>query len=157
MRGGLRFTFSIWISILLVPFLPLPIELPLILVRKGVPPFYYLLFLAVLGLCFRARALSSCGERGPLFTAVRGPLTVAASPIAAEHRLQTRRLSSCGPRAQPLHGMRDPPRPGHEPVSPALAGGPPTPAPQGKPSTTCLNNASVVTVIIYQQDGSLTA
>ena len=56
--------------------------------------FIYL-FLAVLGLRFCARAFSSSGERGPLFIAVRGPLTVAASPIA-EHRLQTRRLSSCG-------------------------------------------------------------
>ena len=59
--------------------------------------FIYL-FLAALGLRFCARALSSCGERGPLFIAVRGPLTVTASPVA-EHRLQTRRLSSCGSRA----------------------------------------------------------
>ena len=50
-----------------------------------------------------------------------GPLTVAAS-LVAEHRLQRRRLSSCGSRAQLLHGMRDLPRPGLEPVSPALAG-----------------------------------
>ena len=56
--------------------------------------FIYL-FMAELGLRFCARALSSCGERGPLFIAVRGPLTVAASLVAA-HRLQTRRLSSCG-------------------------------------------------------------
>ena len=54
--------------------------------------------MAVLGLRFCARAFSSCGKRGPLFIAVRGPLTVAASPVAA-HRLQTRRLSSCGSRA----------------------------------------------------------
>ena len=58
----------------------------------------YLLFLAVLGLRFCARAFSSCGERGLLFIAVRGPLTVATS-LAAEHRLQTRRLSSCGSQA----------------------------------------------------------
>ena len=88
--------------------------------------------MAVLGLRFCARASSSCSERGPLFIAVRGPLTVAASPVA-EHRLQTRRLSSCGPRAQPLRGMWDLPGPGHEPVSPALAGGFPTTAPLGKP------------------------
>ena len=56
--------------------------------------FIYL-FLAVLGLRFCVRAFSSCGERGPLFIAVRGPLTIAASPVA-EHRLQTRRLGSCG-------------------------------------------------------------
>ena len=59
--------------------------------------FIYL-FLAVLGLRFCARAFSSCGMRGPLFIAVRGPLTVAAS-LVAEHKLQTRRLSSCGSRA----------------------------------------------------------
>ena len=58
----------------------------------------YYLFLAVLGLRFCARAFSSCGKRGPLFIAMRRPLTVAAS-LVAEHRLQTRRLSSCGSRA----------------------------------------------------------
>ena len=88
--------------------------------------------MAVLGLRFCARAFSSCGERGPLFIAVRGPLTLAAS-LVAEHRLQTRRLSSCGSRAQLLRGMWDPPRPGLEPVSPALAGGFSTTAPPGKP------------------------
>ena len=62
--------------------------------------FFFLiyLFMAVLGLRFCARAFSSCGKRGPLFIAVRGPLTIAAS-FVAEHRLQTRRLSSCGSRA----------------------------------------------------------
>ena len=94
--------------------------------------FIYLLFLAVLGLRFCARAFSSCGERGPLFITVHGPLTIAASPVA-EHRLQTRRLSSCGSRAQPLCGMWDLPRPGLEPVSPASAGRLSTTAPPGKP------------------------
>ena len=54
--------------------------------------------MAVLGLRFCARAFSSCGEWGPLFIAVHGPLTIAAS-LVAEHRLQTRRLSSCGSQA----------------------------------------------------------
>ena len=94
--------------------------------------FIYL-FLAVLGLHFCARAFSSCGERGPLFIAVRGPLTVAAS-LVAEHRLQTHRLSNCGSRAQLLRGMWDLPRPGLEPVSPALAGRFLTTAPPGKPT-----------------------
>ena len=49
--------------------------------------FIYLYFMAVLGLRFCARAFSSCGKRGPLFIAVRGPLTIVASPVA-EHRLQ---------------------------------------------------------------------
>ena len=57
--------------------------------------------MTLLGLRFCARAFSSCGKRGPLFIAVRGPLTIVAS-LAAEHRLQTRRLSTCGARAQPL-------------------------------------------------------
>ena len=60
--------------------------------------FFFNLFMAVLGLRFCARAFSSCGKWGPLFIAVRGPLTIAAS-LVAEHRLQTRRLSSCGSRA----------------------------------------------------------
>ena len=96
-----------------------------------------------------ARAFSSCGKwgplfiavrgplfiavRGPLFIAVRGPLTIAAPPVAG-HRLQTRRLSSCGSRAQLLRGMWDPPRPRLEPMSPALAGRFSTTAPPGKPS-----------------------
>ena len=86
----------------------------------------------MLGLRFCARAFSSCGKRRPLFMAVRGPLTMAAS-LVAEHRLQTRRLSNCGSRAQLLRVMWDPPRPGREPVSPALAGRFSTTAPPGKP------------------------
>ena len=88
--------------------------------------------MAVLGLGFCARAFSSCGERGPLFIAVRGPLTTAAS-LVAEHRLQTRRLSNCGSGDHSLRGMWDLPRPGLEPVSPALAGRFSTTAPPGKP------------------------
>ena len=89
--------------------------------------------MAVLDLRFCARALSSCGKQGPLFIAVHdGPLTIAAS-LVAEHRIQTRRLSNCGSRAQLLCGMRDPPRAGLEPVSPALAGRLSTTVPPGKP------------------------
>ena len=92
----------------------------------------FILFMAVLGLRFCARAFSSCSKRGPLFIMVRGPLTIAAS-LVAEHRLQTHRLSNCGSRAQPPRGMWDLPRPGLEPVSPALAGRFSTTAPPGKP------------------------
>ena len=80
----------------------------------------FILFLAALGL--------RCDERGPLFVAVHGPLIAVAS-LVAEHRLQargpqqlwhagsavlahglqSRRPSSCGARAQLLHGMWDPP------------------------------------------------
>ena len=88
--------------------------------------------MTVLGLRFCTRAFSSCGKRGPLFIAVRRPLTIAAS-LVAEHRLQTRRLSNCGSRAQSLHSMWDLPRPGLKPVSPALAGRFSTTAPPGKP------------------------
>ena len=88
--------------------------------------------MAVLGLCFCARAFSSCGKRGPLFIAVRRPLTITAS-LVAEHRLQTLRLSNYGSRAQLLRGMWDLPRPGLEPVSPALSGRLSTTAPPGKP------------------------
>ena len=93
--------------------------------------------MAGLGLRFCARAFSSCGKRGPLFIAVCGPLTIAASPVA-EHRLQMRRLISCGSRAQLLRDMWDPPRPGLEPVSPALAGRFSTTAPPGKPKSDVL-------------------
>ena len=99
------------------------------------PFFFYkfiYLFMAVLCLRFCARAFSSCGKRGPLFIAVRRPLTIAAS-LVAEHRLQTRRLGNCGSWAQMLRGMWDLPRPGLEPMSPALAGRFSTTAPPGKP------------------------
>ena len=65
--------------------------------------FIYYVYVWLCWLCFCVRASSSCGERGPLFIAVHGPLTIAAS-LVAEHRLQTRRLSSCGSRAQLLRG-----------------------------------------------------
>ena len=94
--------------------------------------------MAVLGLRFCGRALSSCGKWGPLFIAVRGPLTIAAS-LVAEHRLQTRSLSSCGSWAQSLRGMWNPPRPGPEPLFPALTGRLSTIAPPGKPEIKVLN------------------
>ena len=94
--------------------------------------------MAVLCLRFCARAFSSCGEQGPLFIAVCGPLTIMAS-LVAEHRLQMRRLSNCGSRAQLLRGMWDLPRPGLEPMSPALTGGFLTTAPPGKPQNPIFN------------------
>ena len=112
--------------------------------------------MAALGPRCCVRAFSSCGEWGPLFIVVRGPLIEVAS-LVAEHGLYSagsavvahglsscgswaleHRLSSCGARAQLLHGMWDPPRPGLEPMSPALAGGFPTTAPPGKPIHTVL-------------------
>ena len=104
--------------------------------------------MAVLGLRLCARALSSCGKRGPLFTTVRGPLTIMAS-LVAEHRLQTRRPSNCGSRAQLLRGMWDPPRPGPEPVSPAPAGRLPTTAPPGKPINSIFNSPQDISYCIF--------
>ena len=98
----------------------------------GIICLFIYLFLAVLGLRFCARAFSRCGKQGSLFIAVHGPLTIAAS-LVAENRLQMRRLGNCGSRAQLLRGTWDPPRPGLEPVSPALAGRFSTTAPPGKP------------------------
>ena len=83
--------------------------------------------MTVLGLRFCARAFSSCGKWGPLFIAVRGPLIIAASLVVE------RRLGNCGSQAQLLRGMWDLPRPGLEPVSPALAGRFSTTAPPRKP------------------------
>ena len=99
--------------------------------------------MAVLGLRFCARAFSSCGKRGPLFIAVCRPLTIVAS-LVAEHRLQMRRLSNCGSRVQLLRGMWDLPRPGLEPVSPALATAPP-----GKPLTMLLICIFLMMLKIY--------
>ena len=91
-------------------------------------------FVAVRGLSLVvARGPLFIAVRGPLFIAVRGPFSIAAPPVAG-HRLHTRRLSNCGSRAQLLRGMWDLPRPGLEPVSPALAGRFSTTAPPGKPS-----------------------
>ena len=49
--------------------------------------YFIYLFLSVLGLHCCAQAFSSCDERGLLFVAVHGPLTVVAS-LVAEHGLQ---------------------------------------------------------------------
>ena len=94
--------------------------------------FIYLFIYGCVGSSFLCEGFLQLRQAGPLFIAVRGPLTVAAS-LVAEHRLQMRRLSSCGSWAQLLCGMWDPPRPGLEPVSPALAGRFSTTAPPGKP------------------------
>ena len=101
------------------------------------------LFLAVLGLRFCARAFSSCGKRGPLLIAVRGPLLIAAS-LVAEHKLR-----NFGSRVQSLRGMWDPPRPGLKPVSPALAGRLSTTAPPGKPHYDLLINIYIFQVQIF--------
>ena len=102
--------------------------------------------MAVLGLRFCVRVFSGCGKWGSLFIAVRGPLTIAAS-LVAEHRLQTRAGSVIV--AHGLCGMWDLPRPGLEPVSPALAGRFSTTAPPGKPIFFFFNHSLVFWYFIY--------
>ena len=108
--------------------------------------YFIYLFMTVLGLLVFVRGLSPaaasgghsssrCGGRSSSRCA--GLFTIAAPPVAG-HRLQTRRLSSCGSRAQLLRGMWDPPRPGLEPVSPTPAGRLSATVPPGKPSSTVL-------------------
>ena len=100
--------------------------------------FFFLIFIFIyLWLCWvlvSVRGLSLVVASGDHSSSRCTGLTIAAS-LVAEHRLQMHRLSNCGSRAQLLHGTWDPPRPGLEPVSPALAGRLSTTAPPGKPST----------------------
>ena len=105
--------------------------------------FIYLsiyLFLAVLGLCCCTQAFSSCGEPGA--TLCCGALTSHCGGFACcgaralgawASVVVAHGLSSCGTWAQLLRGMWDIPRPGFEPVSPALAGRFLTSVPPGKP------------------------
>ena len=74
--------------------------------------------------------LSRCGA---LALGARPPAVAAHGLSSCGLRAPELRLSSCGARAQLLRGMWDPPGPGLEPVSPALAGGLPTTVTPGKP------------------------
>ena len=74
-------------------------------------------------LCCGAQAL---GARASVF--------VACGLSSCGSRALQHRLSSCGARAQLLHGMWDLPRPGIKPLPPALAGGFLTTVPPGKSS-----------------------
>ena len=104
-------------------------------------------------------AFSSYGERGLLFVVVHGLLIAVASrcgaralgtwaSVVAAHGLSSCgsralecRLSSFGAQVQLLRSMWDLPRPGLEPVSPALAGGFLTTEPPGKPQQIYLLSA----------------
>ena len=98
-----------------------------------------------------------------VFVSVRGLSLVVASgghsssrcvglsltrPLVAEHRLQTRRLSNCGSRAELLRGMWDLPRPGLELASPALAGRFSTTAPPGKPHRDILYITTLINLLL---------
>ena len=58
----------------------------------------------MLGLLFCVRAFSSCGKWGPLFIAVRGPLTIAAS-LVAEHRCAGSVVVAHGPSCSAACGI----------------------------------------------------
>ena len=69
--------------------------------------FFFKLINLFIWLCwvfvFYARASSSCGEQGPLFIAMRGPLTIAASRYRAQAPdAQAQQLWLTGP-AAPRH------------------------------------------------------
>ena len=100
-----------------------------------------------------------------VFASARGPPLAVASgghsssrraglspsrPLAAAHKLQTRRLSNRGSRAEPLRGTRDLPRPGLEPAFSALAGRFSTTAPPGKPQAAILNRVVRKSLIVQK-------
>ena len=114
--------------------------------------YLFILFMAVLGLRFCARAFSSCGERRAtlrcgvgashcgVYSCCRAqalgtqPSVVVARGLSScGSRALERRLSSCGVWAELLRGMGDLPGAGLKPVSPALAGRFLTTVPRGKP------------------------
>ena len=100
--------------------------------------FAYILFMYVcmyIWLCWvfvSVRGLSLVVASGGHSSSRCTGLSLSRPPVD-NHRLQTRRLSNRGSRAESLHGMWDLPRPGLEPASPALAGRFSTTAPPGKP------------------------
>ena len=80
---------------------------------------------------------SCCGARA---LGAQASVVAACGLNSCGARAVECRLSSCGTRAYLLRGMWDLPRPGLEPVSPALAGRFSTTAPPGKPAVKSLTN-----------------
>ena len=84
-------------------FLPLPKEIRMFMLlsftNPHTPMYCELFFLAVLGFCRCMWAISSCGELGLLFVAVRG-LLIAVASLVAEHGLQYSLLTGCRVQAQ---------------------------------------------------------
>ena len=87
--------------------------------------------LAVLGLCRCTQAFSSWREQGSLSSCVWASHISGFSCCGAQ-AVGHSGFSSCGTRAQLLHDICDPPRPGIEPVSPTLQGRFLTTGPPGK-------------------------
>ena len=103
----------------------------------------FILFLAALGLHCRTQSFSSCGAWashcggfsccGAWALGTWASVVVAHGLSSCGSRALECRLSSCGAWAQLLCGKWDLPRPGLEPMSPALTGGFLTTEPPAKP------------------------
>ena len=85
----------------------------------------------VLGLHCCARAFSSLYEQGLLFVVVHG-LLLQWFPLVKSTGSRRMGFSTCGAQANLLCGIWNLPKPGIEPVSPALAGGFLSTVPPGK-------------------------
>ena len=130
--------------------------------------YFIYLFFTALGLHCCAWAFSSCGERGLLFVVVCGlPIAVTccgawalgtqASVVVAcglsscgSWALECK-LGSCGTWALFLCGMWDLPRPGLEPMFPALAGRFLTTVPPGKPHVCCFKPLNLECFVMQQE------
>ena len=103
-------------------------------------PFYFILFFKNKVIYFWLHWVFVAVCRLSLVVASGGYSTLRGAGFSLRWLLLLRSMgsrhvgfSSCGTRAQLLHGMWNLPGPGLEPVSPAMAGGFLTTAPPGKP------------------------
>ena len=111
--------------------------------------FYLFIYLWLCWVFVSVRGLSLIAESGGHSSSRCAGLSLIVASLVPEHRLQTRRLSSCGSWAQLLCGMWDLPRPVLEPVSPALTSRFSTTAPPGKPASSFLAIMNTVAVNIH--------
>ena len=93
---------------------------------------YLFIIFGCIGSLLLHRFFSSCGERGLLSSRGAQASQRGGFPRCGAQALE-HWLSSRGTRAQLLLGMWDPPGPGIEPKSPAMAGRFPSTEPPGKP------------------------
>ena len=92
-------------------------------IQKTLLILFMYLFVAVLGLHCCARACSSCGEPGPPSSCGVWASHCSGFSRCGAQALGTWAYNSCGTQAYLLLSMWDLPRPGIEPMSPALADG----------------------------------
>ena len=97
---------------------------------------------------FHCSGFSCCGAWG---LGVWASVAVAHGLSRCGSQALERRLSSYGAQAQLLRGMWDLPRPGLDPMSPALAGGFLTTEPPGKPQTSSSDsfNFTLICITLY--------